>query len=97
VRGASLALTALGAAIVIGAAGFLLDARLAYRDLAVARREAPLRIQPALGADRASVLHMAETVQIVAREGPWALVFVDRDRIGWLPADALLPLAGAAD
>ena len=97
VRGASLALTALGAALVIGAAGFLLDARLAYRDLAVARREAPLRIQPALGADRASVLHMAETVQIVAREGPWALVVVERDRIGWLPADALLPLAGAAD
>jgi hypothetical protein len=88
----SLALTALGAALLLGVAGGFVDARLSAHGLAVARHDAPLRILPALGAERASVLHTAETVRVVQHAAPWARVRVDRDRDGWVEDDALLPL-----
>jgi tetratricopeptide (TPR) repeat protein len=88
----SIALTALGAAIILGVAGGFLDARLSPRGLAVVRRDVPLRILPALGAERASVVHLGETVRVVMHSGPWTRVRVDRDRDGWVPADGLLPL-----
>lgn len=91
-RAGSIALSALGAAVILGAAGAFLDARLSWRALAVARRDSPLRIQPALGAERASSLHLGETVRVTMRQGPWALVRVDGDRVGWLPDEALVPL-----
>jgi uncharacterized protein YgiM (DUF1202 family) len=40
------------------------------------------------------VLHLGETVRVIARDGAWANVRVDRDRDGWVPGEALLPLAG---
>jgi len=89
---APLPLTALGAAIVLGLAGGYLDARLSPNGLAVARRDAPLRILPALGAERSSVVHTGETVRVVTHSGPWSHVRVDRDRDGWVPDDALLPI-----
>ncbi len=89
---AALPLTALGAAIVLGCAGAFLDARLSTLGLAVAHHDAPLRILPALGAERAATLHLGETVRVIRRDGPWARVRVDRDRDGWVPDDALLPL-----
>jgi tetratricopeptide (TPR) repeat protein len=92
--GASIALTALGAAIVCGCAGFFLESRLSTAGLSVARHDVPLRILPALGGERASVLHLGETVRVIARDGAWANVRVDRDRDGWVPGEALLPLAG---
>ena len=92
-RGASITLSTLAVAIALGAAGMFLDGRLSWSTLAVARRDAPLRIQPALGAERASILHLGETVRITMRQGPWALVRVDGDRTGWLPEEALVSLA----
>jgi hypothetical protein len=94
VAGASIALTALGAAIVCGAAGGFLDTRLSPDGLSVVRHDVPLRILPALGGERASVLHLGETVRVLARDGAWASVSMDRDRQGWVPRDALLPLTG---
>jgi len=88
----SIALSALAVAILLGAAGALLDMRLQWRALAVARHDSPLRIQPALGAERASVLHLGETVRVTMRQGPWALVRVDAERVGWLPEESLVPL-----
>ncbi len=92
--GASIALTALGAAIICGSAGAFLERRLSPAGLSVLRHDAPLRFQPALGGERASVVRLGETVRIQALDGAWARVVVDRDRDGWVPRDALLPLAG---
>jgi tetratricopeptide (TPR) repeat protein len=89
---APLPVTALAAAILLGLAGGYLDARLSPAGLAVARRDAPLRILPALGAERGSVVHSGETARVITRDGPWARIRVDRDRDGWVPGDALLPI-----
>jgi tetratricopeptide (TPR) repeat protein len=88
----SIALTALGASIILGVAGGFLDARLSPRGLAVLRRDLPLRILPALGAERASQVRLGETVRVIMKRGPWTRVRVDRDRDGWVPGDGLLPL-----
>jgi uncharacterized protein YgiM (DUF1202 family) len=90
--GANWALSTLVVAAILGATGGYLDERCSSRLLAVARHDAPLRILPALDADRTAVLRLGETVRVVGREGPWARVRVDGDRDGWVPDDGLLPL-----
>jgi len=88
-----LALTLLVSAIALGIAVRLLDRQLSARDLAIVSTDTPLRLAPALSADRAASLRIGEVARILERRGAWARVGADAQRDGWIDASLLLPLA----
>ena len=92
-RTARAAVPALAAAAVMGGSAASLDQRLAARDLAVIGSDAPLRLAPALSAERASTLRTGEVIRVLGRDGAWAWVVADGDRNGWMDASLLLPLS----
>jgi tetratricopeptide (TPR) repeat protein len=89
----AVALASAVAALVLGEAVAFLDARLAARDLVVVAHDTPLRLLPALGADRGAVVRIGEAARVLEREGPWVHVVAEGERDGWIEAATVLPLA----
>ena len=84
---------ALGAAaLLVGATGLAIDAKLAARDLGVVARGVQLRVLPVLASERAGVLHSGDVARVTRRSGQWAHVRADGDREGWIESALLLPL-----
>jgi tetratricopeptide (TPR) repeat protein len=88
-----LAASALAAAMVLGAAGAAVHARLRARDLAVVAHAAPLRMIPALAGDARATVRTGEVARVVTTQGQWALVVADGGREGWMERAALYSLA----
>lgn len=88
-----LAAGAVAAALALGAATAVLDAQLAARDLGVAAREMPLRLIPALAAERTTTVRAGDVVRITERDGQWAHVVADGGRDGWAERAALYSIA----
>jgi hypothetical protein len=86
-------LSLVAVAMALGGSAAFLDARLAARDLVVVAHERPLRLLPALAADRGAAVRVGEVARVVEREGPWARVVADGARDGWIEAANVLPLA----
>jgi len=86
------ALTALGVAVLLGGATVVLDRLLDPSNLAVVRADSPLRIIPALAAERTGLGRTAEVARVVERAGLWQRVSFGDDRDGWVESSALLPL-----
>lgn len=73
-------------------ATWLLDTRLASRDLAVVLEPVALRTVPALGADAGATPMTGEVGRITDREGVWVRIRLDDVRWGWIPAERVRPL-----
>ena len=81
------------AALLLIAAGMLLDERLAAKRLAVVGETTMLRALPALAGDAVLNVHPGEVVRTVSRRGEWVLVELDRGREGWIEAPMLVSIA----
>ncbi|MGZ8470333.1 MAG: hypothetical protein ACXW61_12135 [Gemmatirosa sp.] len=89
---ASVLWPAAGTAVALLAVAVHLSDLARARDLAVVRRDGPLRAEPALGADQAAPLHVSDVARVVARQHAWSRVRLDGEREGWVESDRLVPL-----
>lgn len=99
VRGSPLravAIAGAAAAVVLAAAGVVVDERLKAERLAVVRRGTSLSLSPAIGARRDARVETGEVAEAGGREGAWTHVRLDRDRSGWIPTSGLVSIARAA-
>jgi hypothetical protein len=80
------------AAIFFASATAFLDRRIDATDLAVVAHDAPLRLLPALAADRGPTLRTGDVARVLETEGAWARVSADGGRAGWMDAAALAPI-----
>ena len=80
------------AALCIAAATVALERRINATNVAVIAHDTPLRVLPALGADRGATLHTGDVAWVVEEQGAWARVSADGGREGWMDAAALDPI-----
>jgi hypothetical protein len=88
----SLLWPAAGTAVALLAVSVHLSNLARARDLAVVRREGPLRAEPALGAEASAPLHVSDVARVVGRQHAWSRVRLDGEREGWIESDRLVPL-----
>jgi hypothetical protein len=89
----ALAFTAICAAVALGAAVAVIDARLAARDLVVGARETRLRLLPALASESQASLHAGDLARVIDREGAWLRISVGGGRSGWTDSASVYPIA----
>jgi tetratricopeptide (TPR) repeat protein len=77
------------AALFFAAATFALDRRINAPNVAVIAHDTPLRVLPALGADRGATLRTGDVAWVEEEQGAWARVSADGGREGWMDAAAL--------
>ena len=80
------------AALFFATATLALDRRINATNVAVIAHDTPLRVLPALGADRGATLHTGDVAWVVEQQGAWARVSADGGREGWMDAAALDPI-----
>jgi tetratricopeptide (TPR) repeat protein len=80
------------AASCFASATVALDRRINATDLAVVAHDAPLRVLPALAADRGATLRTGDVARVLEAQGAWARVSADGGRVGWMDAAALAPI-----
>ena len=80
------------AALFAAAAAVALDHRINATNVAVIAHDVPLRVLPALAADRGATLRTGDVAWIVEEQGAWAHVSADGGRDGWMDAAALDPI-----
>jgi tetratricopeptide (TPR) repeat protein len=80
------------AALCFAGAAALLDRRIDASDLAVIAHDTPLRLLPALAADRGATLRAGEVARVAEAEGAWVRVTAEGGRSGWMDAAALAPI-----
>lgn len=83
----------LGLALLSFAAVEPLDRLIGAMDLAVSSGDAAPRVRPLLGADAGPRLRTGQLVRVTDRDGVWLRVEAVGGRGGWIPANAVLPLA----
>ncbi len=93
VRGAGRwAASLVAASALVGLLMIAVGLRLNGHQVAVARANAVLSDDPALGADHGPTVVSGEMLRVLGREGAWSRVALDGGREGWLPSDGLLRL-----
>jgi tetratricopeptide (TPR) repeat protein len=80
------------AALFAASAVVALDYRINASNVAVIAHDVPLRLLPALAADRGATLRTGDVAWVVEEQGAWALVSADGGRSGWMDASALDPI-----
>ena len=93
VQRVSTAFPILGLALLSLASVEPLDRWIGADDLAVSTGDAAPRVRPLLGADAGPRLRTGQLVRVTERDGVWLRVEAGGGRSGWIPANAVLPLA----
>jgi tetratricopeptide (TPR) repeat protein len=89
----ALAFTAIGAAVALGTAVAVIDARLAARDVVVGARETRLRLLPALASESQASLHAGDLARVMDRDGAWLRISLGGGRSGWTDSASVYPIA----
>jgi hypothetical protein len=85
-----LATAVVGGLLIAGAR--TIERQLEGRDLVVVTNSAPLRALPSLGAEAKSTPVPGEVATVLARQGVWIHLRLDKSREGWMPAERVAPL-----